>query len=150
MRGWLTALAVFFGISFASGLDFGVGVRNGPYGNFVGNLGVYLDGSPLDARANLVVGGPNGLILTAEVIYVLPIELIVRPYVGGGIGAGITVRGGDGEITFALGRTWYGFVSAGVQFPDRGYRPYLEVAHFLGTDTFTLFRVGFVAHLRIV
>lgn len=150
MRGWLTALAVFFGISFASGLDFGVGVRNGPYGNFAGNLGVYLDGFPLDARSNLVVGGPNGLILTAEAIYLLPAELIVRPYVGGGIGAGITVRGGDGEITFALGRTWYGFVSAGVQFPDRGYRPYLEVTQFIGTDTFTLFRAGFVARIRIL
>jgi len=121
----------------------------GPYGNFVGGLGVYLDGFPLDARSSLLVGGPNGLILTAELIYPLPIELIVRPYVGGGIGAGVTVRGGDGEITFALGRTWYGFASAGVRFPDRGYRPYLEVVQFIGADTFTLLRAGFVAQIRL-
>ncbi|RIH89099.1 hypothetical protein [Calidithermus roseus] len=150
MRKWLIALTAFCGISFAGGLDFGVGVRNGPYGNFVGSLGAYLDGFPLDVRTNLVVGGPNGLILTAEALYTLPMELIVRPYVSGGVGAGITVRQGTGEITFSLGQTWYGFVSAGVQFPDRGYRPYLEVTQFVGADVFTLFRAGFVAQVRIL
>ncbi|WP_027877823.1 hypothetical protein [Meiothermus cerbereus] len=135
---------LLFGLAFASGADIGFSVRNGPGGNFMGHLGLYLDGYPIDFRSQLVVGSPGGLYLSGEVVYVLPIFLLVRPYLAGGLALGVTGYTAQNELRLRFGERFYAVFSAGVQFPDRGYRPYLEVSQIIGSESFQRFTVGFI------
>lgn len=146
MKRLLIVLTLIFtlGTALAGGPDFGFSVRNGPNGVFMGHLGVYLDGYPLDIRANLLIGAPEGLILQADMLYPLPRFGFLRPYIGGGLGAGITARSGSNEVVIAIGQRWYGVLIAGVQFPERGYQPYVEVSQYIGSQIFTRFTVGFI------
>lgn len=151
MKPWLqrsaALMVVVCGFSLAGGLDFGLSVRNGPNGNFMGHLGFYLEGYPVDFRSLLVVGAPQGLFLSGEVLYPLPFYVLLRPYIGGGLAVGLTAYATNSELRLRFGGSVYGILTAGVQFPDRGYRPYVEVSQYIGSDTFTKFTVGFVANL---
>lgn len=141
----LTAVLVLvLGLASASGADIGFSVRNGPNGNFMGHLGLYLDGFPIDFRSHLVVGSPGGLYLSGEVVYPLPIFLLVRPYLAGGLAVGITGYTAQNELRLRFGERFYAIFSAGLQFPDRGYRPYIEVSQVIGSESFQRFTVGFI------
>lgn len=137
-------LVLVSGLALAGGADLGFSVRNGPNGNFMGHLGLYLDGFPIDFRSQLVIGAPGGLYLSGEAIYVLPVSLLVRPYLAGGLALGITGYTAQNELRLRLGERFYAIFSAGVQFPDRGYRPYLEVSQIVGSESFQRFTVGFI------
>ncbi|GIW30808.1 MAG: hypothetical protein KatS3mg071_0982 [Meiothermus sp.] len=137
-------LVLVSGLALAGGADLGFSVRNGPNGNFMGHLGFYLDGFPIDFRSQLVVGAPGGLYLSGEAIYVLPVFLLVRPYLAGGLALGITGYTAQNELRLRLGERFYAIFSAGVQFPERGYRPYLEVSQVVGSESFQRFTVGFI------
>ncbi len=136
--------AVVFGLAFASGADIGFSVRNGPTGNFMGHLGLYLDGYPADFRSHLVLGSPGGVYLSGEVVYPLPFLLLVRPYLAGGLAVGITGYTSQNELRLRFGERFYAIFTAGIQFPDRGYRPYLEFSQVIGSESFQRFTVGFV------
>ncbi|ADD27983.1 hypothetical protein [Meiothermus ruber] len=116
-------LVLVSGLALAGGADLGFSVRNGPNGNFMGHLGLYLSG---------------------EAVYVLPVSLLVRPYLAGGLALGITGYTAQNELRLRLGERFYAIFSAGVQFPDRGYRPYLEVSQIVGSESFQRFTVGFI------
>ncbi|MCX7782520.1 MAG: hypothetical protein N2318_02625 [Meiothermus sp.] len=137
-------LVLLFSMAFAGGADIGFSVRNGPNGNFMGHLGLYLDGFPIDFRSQLVVGSPGGLYLSGEVVYPLPFFLLVRPYLAGGLAVGITGYTAQNELRLRFGERFYAIFSAGIQFPDRGYRPYLEVSQVIGSESFQRFTVGFI------
>ncbi|GEM87121.1 hypothetical protein [Meiothermus granaticius] len=141
----MALLVVLTGLSLAGGLDFGVSVRNGPNGSFMGHLGVYLEGFPVDFRSQLVFGAPQGLFLSGEVLYPLPIYLLLRPYLGGGLAVGLSAYTADSELRLRFGGSVYGILTAGVQFPSRGYTPYIELSQYVGSDTFTRFTVGFIS-----
>jgi hypothetical protein len=143
-RLWLVLALTLFSLAHAGGADLGFSVRNGPNGTFMGHLGIYIEGYPVDIRTNLIIGAPEGLILEADILYSLPRFGFLRPYVGGGLGAGITTRSQSEEIVIAIGRRWYGVLTAGIQFPERGYQPYVEVSQYIGSQTFTRFTVGFI------
>lgn len=151
MNRWLgqgiAALVIVCGAAFAGGLDFGLSVRNGPNGSFMGYLGLYLDGSPIDFRTQLVFGAPQGLFLTGEVLYPIPVYVLLKPYLGGGLALGLSAYTADSELRLRFGGSFYGILTAGVQFPDRGYKPYVEVSQYIGGDVFTRFTVGFIADL---
>lgn len=132
------------GLALAGGADLGFSVRNGPNGNFMGHLGLYLDGYPIDFRSHLVMGAPGGLYLSGEVVYVFPYFFLFRPYLAGGLAMGITGYTAQNELRLRFGERFYAIFSAGVQFPDRGYRPYLEVSQIIGTESFQRFTVGFI------
>jgi len=142
--GRLGALAALWGLAFASGADIGFSVRNGPSSSFMGHLGLYLDGFPADFRSHLVVGSPGGVYLSGEVVLGLPIFLLVRPYLAGGLAVGLTGYTAQNELRLRFGERFYAIFSAGVQFPDRGYRPYLEVSQVVGSESFQRFTVGFI------
>jgi len=145
MRRLLVILTVAMGLAFASGADFGFSVRNGPNGNFMGHLGLYLDGYPIDFRSQLVIGAPQGLIISGEVVYPLPYSLVLRPYLAAGLAVGLTAYSTANELRLRFGERFYAIFSAGVQFPDRGYRPYVEISQFVGSESFQRFTVGFIA-----
>ncbi|MER3462361.1 MAG: hypothetical protein C4342_05055 [Armatimonadota bacterium] len=151
MGKWLGRIAALLvivcGMSLASGLDFGLSVRNGPNGSFMGHLGLYLEGSPLDFRSQLVFGAPQGLFLSGEVLYTIPVYVLLQPYLGGGLALGLSAYAADSELRLRFGGSVYGILTAGVQFPDRGYKPYVEVSQYIGSDIFTRFTVGFIADL---
>lgn len=137
-------LLLAWGQVLASGADIGFSVRNGPNGNFMGHLGLYLDGYPIDFRSQLVIGAPGGLYLGGEVVYVLPPFFLMRPYLAGGLAVGVTGYTAQNELRLRFGERFYAIFSAGLQFPDRGYRPYLEVSQLLGSESFQRFTVGFI------
>ncbi|WP_299427828.1 hypothetical protein [uncultured Meiothermus sp.] len=137
-------LVLMLGVAFASGADIGFSVRNGPSGNFMGHLGLYLDGYPIDFRSQLVIGSPGGLYISGEVIYALPFFLLVRPYLAGGLAVGITGYTAQNELRLRFGERFYAIFSMGIQFPERGYRPYLEVSQVIGSESFQRFTVGFI------
>ncbi|AWR86937.1 hypothetical protein [Meiothermus taiwanensis] len=137
-------LVLLSGLALAGGADLGFSVRNGSNGNFMGHLGFYLDGFPIDFRSQLVIGAPGGLYLSGEAVYVLPVFLLVRPYLAGGLALGITGYTAQNELRLRLGERFYAVFSVGVQFPDRGYRPYLEVSQIVGSENFQRFTVGFI------
>jgi hypothetical protein len=143
-RFWIVLVLSLAGLAQAGGADFGFSVRNGPNGNFMGHFGAYFEGYPLDVRTNLLIGAPEGLIVEADLLYSLPRFGFLRPYVGAGLGAGITARGGSNELLISIGQRWYGVLIAGVQFPERGYQPYVEVSQYIGSQFFTRFTVGFI------
>lgn len=147
MKRFAAVFVVVCGVVFAGGLDFGVSVRNGPGGNFMGHLGFYLDAFPIDVRSNLLIGAPQGLVLSGEILYTFPSLVLIHPYVGAGLGMGLTVFTNPGELTFRFGDRIYALLTAGIQFPGRGYRPYVEVTQYLGSDTFTRFTVGFISEI---
>jgi hypothetical protein len=133
MKRILITLAVIgatWGSALAGGFDFGVSVRNGANGNFMGHLGFYLDGYPVDIRSLLVLGAPQGLFGSVEALYQMPFSLVVKPYLGGGFGLGLTAYATDNELRLRLGSSVYGILTAGVAFPERGYRPYVEVSRY--------------------
>ncbi len=144
MRTLLWAGVVVLGMALASGADLGFSVRNGPSGNFMGHLGLYLEGYPVDFRTQLVVGSPAGLYLSGEVVYPLPFFLLLRPYLAAGLGVGITGYTAQNELRLRFGDSFYAIFSAGLQFPQRGYRPYLEVSQVVGSQSFQRFTVGFI------
>lgn len=137
-------LLLAWGQVLASGTDIGFSVRNGPNGNFMGHLGLYLDGYPIDFRSQLVMGAPGGLYLSGEVVYVLPPFFLMRPYLAGGLAVGVTGYTAQNELRLRFGERFYAIFSAGLQFPDRGYRPYLEVSQLVGSESFQRFTVGFI------
>lgn len=137
-------LLLVWGQVLASGADIGFSVRNGPNGNFLGHLGLYLDGYPIDFRSQLVMGAPGGLYLSGEVVYVLPPFFLMRPYLAGGLAVGVTGYTAQNELRLRFGERFYAIFSAGLQFPDRGYRPYLEVSQLVGSESFQRFTVGFI------
>lgn len=149
MKPWLQrglALGVVAaGLSLAGGLDFGLSVRNGPNGTFMGHLGLYLEGSPFNFRSQLVFGAPQGLFLSGEVLYPFPVYLLLRPYLGGGLAVGLSAYTADSELRLRFGGSVYGILTAGLQFPSRGYTPYVELSQYVGSDTFTRFTVGFIS-----
>ena len=148
LKQGIVVLVVLWGWALASGLDVGLSVRNGPGGSFMGHVGLYLDGYPVDFRSQLVFGAPQGVTINGEVIYTLPFSLVVRPYVGAGLAIGLTAyTNNPGEITLRFGDRFYALLTAGLQFPDRGYRPYLEVTQYIGSDIFTRFTAGFIAEI---
>lgn len=147
MKQLAAVFVVVCGLAFATGLDFGVSARNGPNGTFMGHLGLYLDAFPIDVRTNLLIGAPQGLVLSGEILYTFPSLIFIHPYVGAGLGMGLTVYTNPGELTFRFGDRIYALLTAGIQFPSRGYRPYLEVTQYLGSDAFTRFTVGFISDL---
>ncbi|HEU4743141.1 MAG TPA: hypothetical protein VFS50_16210 [Meiothermus sp.] len=147
MKQLAAVFVVVCGLAFAGGLDFGVSVRNGPNGNFMGHLGLYLDAFPIDVRTNLLIGAPQGLVLSGEILYTFPSLIFIHPYVGAGLGMGLTVFTNPGELTFRFGDRIYALLTAGIQFPSRGYRPYVEVTQYFGSDTFTRFTVGFISEI---
>lgn len=128
----------------ASGFDLGFSVRNGPNGNFMGHFGLYFDGYPLDVRSQLVFGAPEGLILTGEALYNLPAFLFLRPYVAGGLAMGLTSYTTGNELRIRFGERFYAIGTVGVQFPDRGYRPFVELSQFIGSESFQRFTAGFI------
>lgn len=148
MKGWMGRLAALlllvWGQVLASGADIGFSVRNGPNGNFLGHLGLYLDGYPIDFRSQLVMGAPGGLYLSGEVVYVLPFFFLMRPYLAGGLAVGVTGYTAQNELRLRFGERFYAIFSAGLQFPDRGYRPYLEVSQLVGSESIQRFTVGFI------
>lgn len=148
MKGWMgrlgALLLLVWGQVLASGADIGFSVRNGPNGNFLGHLGLYLDGYPIDFRSQLVMGAPGGLYLSGEVVYVLPFFFLMRPYLAGGLAVGVTGYTAQNELRLRFGERFYAIFSAGLQFPDRGYRPYLEVSQLVGSESIQRFTVGFI------
>jgi hypothetical protein len=58
---------------------------------------------------------------------------------------GLTAYSAGNELRLRFGERFYAIFSAGVQFPDRGYRPYVEVSQFVGSESFQRFTVGFIA-----
>ncbi|RIH90004.1 hypothetical protein Mlute_00123 [Meiothermus luteus] len=151
MRRFLLAFLVgllFWGSGRAGGADLGFSVRNGPNGNFMGHLGMYLDGFPVDYRSQLVLGSPGGLYLSAEAVYSPPLYLLLRPYLAAGLALGITGYTAQNELRLRFGERWYAVFSLGLQFPERGYRPYLEFSQVVGSESFQRFTVGFVVELR--
>lgn len=149
MKKALAALVIVCGTAFASGFDLGFSIRNGSNGTFMGQLGIYLDGWPVDFRTNLILGSPEGAILSAEVLYPIGTLLFVTPYVGAGVATGLTAYTAANELRIRFGERFYGMFSAGLQFPDRGYRPYVEVTQFVGSESFTRFTVGFLVNVRL-
>lgn len=147
LKQGIVVAVMLCGLALASGGDFGISVRNGPNGNFMGHLGLYLDGYPIDFRSQLIFGAPQGLIASAELVYPLPFSLVLRPYVAAGLAVGITAYTAANELRLRFGERFYAIFSAGVQFPDRGYRPYIEVSQYIGTESFQRFTAGFVARL---
>ncbi len=143
MKRWITFATVLFGLALATGLDLGFSVRNGPNGAFMGSAGVSADLAGLRVRGALVLGAPEGWLASGEVLYALP-GLVLRPYLGGGVALGLTARAEANALTLAIGERVYALATAGVAFPERGYRPYLELTQFLGEAPFTRVTVGFV------
>ncbi|MCS7058455.1 MAG: hypothetical protein NZ849_00610 [Meiothermus sp.] len=151
MRRFLKVFVVawpFWGLGMAGGADLGFSVRNGPNGNFMGHLGVYLDGVPVDFRSQLVLGSPGGLYLSVEAVYLPPLYLLLRPYLAAGLALGITGYTSQNELRLRFGERIYAVFSLGLQFPERGYRPYLELSQVVGSESFQRFTVGFVVELR--
>lgn len=144
MKKILAVLVVLGGMALASGFDLGFGIRNGSNGTLIGQLGIYIDGYPVDFRSHLIIGSPEGAILSGEVIFPFGYLLVVRPYVGAGVATGLTASSATNEIRIRFGERFYALFTAGVQFPDRGYRPYVEVTQFVGAESFTRFMAGFV------
>lgn len=148
MKGLMVRLGALlllaWGQVLASGADMGFSVRNGPNGNFMGHLGLYLDGYPIDFRSQLVMGAPGGLYLSGEVVYVLPPFFLMRPYLAGGLAVGVTGYTAQNELRLRFGERFYAIFSAGLHFPERGYRPYLEVSQLVGSESFQRFTVGFI------
>lgn len=148
MKRYLRRLAAVFvlvsGMAFASGADIGFSARSGPNGSFMGHVGVYLDLFPLDFRSQLVFGSPGGVYLSGEVVYPLPVFLLVRPYLAGGVAVGIAGYTAQNELRLRFGERFYAIFSAGVQFPERGYRPYIELSQVIGSASFQRFTVGFI------
>lgn len=138
------AFVLVLGMAFATGADIGFSARNGPNGNFMGHLGLYLDLFPVDLRYKLVIGSPGGLYLSGEVVYPLPVFLLVRPYLAGGLAVGIAGYTAQNELRLRFGERFYAIFSAGVQLPERGYRPYLEISQVIGSESFQRFTVGFI------
>lgn len=143
---WIVVLAVSLLLSgaLASGPDLGFSVRSGSNGNFMGHLGWYIDGYPLDIRTQLVFGSPEGVFLSGEVLYTLPALLFLRPYVAGGLAMGLTGYAAGNELRIRFGERFYAMATVGVQFPDKGYRPYVEVSQYIGSESFQRFTVGFI------
>ncbi|RDI95885.1 hypothetical protein DV704_02880 [Meiothermus sp. QL-1] len=149
MNRWARAVGVALVLlaeAVASGVDIGFSVSGG--GGFMGHLGFYLEARPVDLRSQLVVGAPGGLYLSGEVVYPLPLYLWLRPYLAGGVAVGLAAYTAPGELRLRLGERWYAMFSLGVQFPERGYRPYLEVSQVVGSEGFQRVTVGFIAELR--
>ncbi|AEB12048.1 hypothetical protein [Marinithermus hydrothermalis] len=143
MKRWIACLTVLFGWALATGLDLGFSVRNGPNGVFMGSAGIAADLADLSVRGALVLGAPEGLLVSGEVLYTLP-GFVLYPYLGGGVALGLTARAEQNALTLAIGERIYALATAGVAFPERGYRPYLELTQYLGPEPFTRVTVGFV------
>ncbi len=136
-------LWVFLSLALASGLDFSVGVREASGRQFLSSVGFSLDAGPLWLRLGVRFGAPNGVLAEGSAVYLLPTP-VLKLYGGGGYALGLTRRESDGSYRFAVGEVQHPFVLVGLAWPDRGYRPYLEAAYYLGEDAFVRYSVGFV------
>jgi len=131
------------GLAYASGLDFSVGVRGEAGLRFLSSLGMSLELEPFWLRAGLRFGAPSGVLAEGGAAFLLPVPLL-QPYLGAGAAVGLTVHAEDGGYRLAVGEVGYAVVYAGLSLPERGYRPYLEFARYLGEPGFDRYTVGFV------
>ena len=149
---WLLTLAlvaVISGSGLASGTDIGFSIRNGSNGNFMAHIGFYLDGYPIDFRSQLVFGSPEGVFITGEVLHTFPAFLFLRPYIAGGLAMGLTAYTTANELRIRFGERFYAIGTVGVQFPARGYQPYLEISQYIGSENFQRVTVGFIVEQNL-
>ncbi len=139
----LLVFVLLVALGYASGLDFSVGVRSEAGTRFLSSVGVSLELEPLWLRGGLRFGAPSGVLAEAGVAAFLPVPL-VRPYLGAGAAVGLTEQAESGDYRLAVGEVGYAVVYAGLALPERGYRPYLELARYLGEPGFVRYTVGFV------
>jgi len=136
-------LGLFFSLALAGGLDFSLGVRETGTRQFLSLVGLSLDAGPLWFRAGVRFGAPNGILAEGSVAYRMATPLLSL-FLGGGPALGLTVREEGGRYRFAVGDARYALFFAGLALPDRGYRPYLEAAYYLGDEPFARLSLGFV------
>jgi len=137
------ALFLSLSLALASGLDFSVGVREESGRQFLSSVGLSVNAHSLWFRLGVRFGAPNGVLAEGSVAYLLPTPML-KLYGGGGYALGLTERDSDGGYRFAVGEVQQPFLLVGLALPDRGYRPYLEAAYYLGENAFVRYCVGFV------
>ena len=142
MRRAVFLLFLLSTLTLASGLDLALGLRRPGEGSFTSFVGADLDLGGLALRGGLRFGVPEGMVLEGLGLYYLPVP-ILTPYLGGGAAFGLSQRTGDG-YRLAPGAINYLVGVLGLALPERGYRPYLEAAYYLGgRGDFVRYSVGF-------
>lgn len=147
MKRLLTLVLLAASLASAGGLDFGLSARNGTPNAYMGSLSVRMDLSSWALRAGFVAGAPNAeVLLEGDLLYTLAFPLI-SPYLVGGVALGLAGSTRSGAFNLVLGRPAYTVLGAGLAFPSRGYRPYLEVDKYTGPTSFARLTVGFVVEM---